>query len=677
MAQANLVSIIDKFSSHLITLRDDHTRLGNLIMGDSLTTVMGPAANAGVKDVNLIVATIRANTVLQAMTAHSGNQEQLFAWIADSIKVNALDAGRAAVERATTEAKDKYVEQLKTLNARNETTLVALEAAAKMLLSGAEAKANIITRKREEAEARFVTSIELVKLKIALITSLDKRQETMSTDLDKVTGDPNVESEDMYRRVSQISSGQKAMANQKEIAVQCMVNHFGDQTSITKSAKTDLVSLKIPDDIEQGKGKELMTNFEMYIIGRSEQFYALMPYLQRVLGDYDHTTGACFKPPCMKESIADIPEEIRGTYTSQSKTLYGAIMNKLSENVSCLVKATFEYGIDDKPALCAEHDGPNLLFALICMFRPCNVEYTEQLESLFIDAHNQFQGTDPRAIIKTLREPLIEAQTLQMAFKWKQSGKRIVDLLVHNDHNMANALIAFKKLDVADKDCTAQLDKLFAAVEAQCKRNDKHDEKVNAFSLRTQSQDQTESTKKDSRDTSKIKCRFGERCRRWPDCAYMHSDKEGNAPDSTNKGGRKEGGKGGKGGKAKAELEKCMGVGCPDKATKRKKVCTTCYMKACEEGEIKLKDGTIFTGSNPRHDSAVGILTKSKMHDLKKAFAAIVGENESSDDDEEAPTGVGGPACSANAKRKRADVATGDATKRIKEFAEGLGIQFN
>jgi hypothetical protein len=171
MAQANLVSIIAKFSSHLITLRDDHTRLGNLIMGDSLTTVMGPAANAGVKDVTLIVATLRANTVLQAMTAHSGNQEQLFAWTADSIKINTMDAGRAAVERATAEAKDKCVEQLKTLNARNETTLVALEAAVKMLLSGAEAKANIITRKREEAEARFVTSIELVKHKIALITT--------------------------------------------------------------------------------------------------------------------------------------------------------------------------------------------------------------------------------------------------------------------------------------------------------------------------------------------------------------------------------------------------------------------------------------------------------------------------------------------------------------------------
>jgi ATP-dependent protease HslVU (ClpYQ) peptidase subunit len=673
MALNNLDSSIAAFRASLITLRDDHTRLGNLLSGDSLTTVMGPAANAGVKEATLIVATLRANAVLQAMTKDSGNQEQLFAWLADAIQETQRDAGKAAVEKATDVAKAQYVEQLNTLNARNETTVVALEAASKMLLSGAEAKANIITRKREEAEARYVTSLELVKLKITLITKLDKRQESMSADLDAVSGDPDVDSEDMYRRVAQISNGQKAMANQKEIAVQCMVNHFGDQTTLTKSAKTDLVSLKIPEDIEQGKGTELMTNFEMYIIGRSEQFYALMPYLQRVLEDYDHATGACYKPPCLKESIVDIPEAIRGTYASQSKALYGAIMNKLSESVSCLVKATFEYGIDEKPTLCAEHDGPNLLFALICMFRPCNVEYTEQLESLFIDAHNKFPGADPRDVIKALRGPLIEAQNLQMAFKWRQSGKRIVDQLVHNDHNMTEALKAFKKLDVADKDSTAQLDKLFAAVEAQCKRNDKHDGKASAFSTRLLSHGEPDTAGKPARDTSKVKCRFGAGCTRWPGCGYMHSEDEVRSLERLGKGSRtNNGGKGGKGRKASGEM--CMAVGCPDKASKRKKVCTTCYMKACEEGEIKLNDGTVFTGSNPRHEQTVGILTKGKMQDLKKAFAAIVGEDESSDDDD-APTGVGGPACSA--KRKRAAVATQDATKRIKDFAEGLGIKFN
>jgi hypothetical protein len=88
--------------------------------------------------------------------------------------------------------------------------------------------------------------------------------------------------------------------------------------------------------------------------------------------------------------------------------------------------------------------------------------------------------------------------------------------------------------------------------------------------------------------------------------------------------------------------------------------------------QITLIDGTVFTGSNPKHESAVGIITKSKMQDLKKAFAAII-EDESSDEDD-APTGVGGPACSA--KRKRAAAANEDSMKRVKDFAEGIGITF-
>jgi hypothetical protein len=673
MAQVNLNSIIADYASTLITLRDDQARLKALLDGDSLTTVMGPAANAGVKEATVIVAGLRANAVFHAMTKDSPNQEQLFAWLAKAIQDVMLDTGKATVAKVIADVNTEYVERIKSLNNRTETTMGKLEAASKLLLSGAEAKANIITRKREEAQARFVASLELVKTKVALINTLDGRLEIMSVDLEKVSADPKVELEDMYRRVGQISNGQKAMTNQKEIAVQSMVNHFGDQTALSKSAKTDLVSLKIPEDMEQGKGKELMTNFEMYIIGRSEQYYALMPYLQRVLEDYDHTTGACFKPPCMREAILDIHEDIRDAYTSQSKNLYGAIMSKLSDSVSCLVKASFQYGTDDKSALCAEHDGPNLLFALICMFRPCNVEYTEQLESLFIDAHNKFRGNDARETIKALREPLIEAQTLQMAFKWSQSGKRIVDLLVHNDHNMGDALAAFKKLDVADKDCTAQLDKLFAAVEAQCNRTDKQNGKVTAFSMRLHSHGEPEATRPDTRDQTK--CHFGDRCRRFPtgECPFKHDEKEGNTSERLGKGGRQNdhANKRGKGGK----LNKCKGAGCPDNASKGKAVCTTCFFKACE-GDIKLKDGSVFQGSR-KHDTTVGILTKGKIQDLKKAFAAIVGDEESSDD-EDAPVGVGGPACSAGDKRKRAALAaTEQSIKRVKDFAEELGIKFN
>jgi hypothetical protein len=96
MAQANLVSVIAKHNSLLITLRDDHTRLGNLLKGDSLATVMGPAVDAGVKESTAIADSLRASAVLQAMTKDMGNQEQLFVWLAEAIQGTMRDTGHRA-----------------------------------------------------------------------------------------------------------------------------------------------------------------------------------------------------------------------------------------------------------------------------------------------------------------------------------------------------------------------------------------------------------------------------------------------------------------------------------------------------------------------------------------------------------------------------------------------------
>jgi hypothetical protein len=420
-------------------------------------------------------------------------------------------AAKSVVTAAQAQVDKNVLATMKSLTDKAQATVTQIEAASKKLLAGAEAKANIITRKRQEAQDNFTSNVEMIKEKTGLITKLDKRLEQMTADLNRVSTDPDIETEDMYKRITQISNGQRALTNQKEIAKQqnLMVSHFGDQGLAGKTK--ELISLVIPEDMEDGKGKEMMANFESYINGRAEHYFALMPYLLRVLEDYDHATGACFKPPCIVEKFNELPEEIRSSYINQSKTLYVyvAITAKLSDQIKALTRATFEYGINDTATRCVENDGPNLLFALICMFRPCNAEYTEELESKFIDAHHAFQGADPRDVIKELRGPLLEAQNLQIPLKWKQCGKRIVDILIHNDHNMQDALKGFKKIEVAEKDCTAELDKLFAAVEAQCKRNDKHNAgsegKMSAFSMKIKSKDndRAEGHKKEARETGK------------------------------------------------------------------------------------------------------------------------------------------------------------------------------
>jgi predicted transcriptional regulator len=660
MADANLTSTIAEHRTLMITLRDDIGRGNHLLSGDHLTTVMGPAVQAGVKEVSVILADLRNNALLGTMTQACADQGAIQVLMAQLIQEAARNAGKAAIKQAHSYVEKEVLETLKNLGAKTTSTVTKIEASAKLLLAGAEAKANIISRKRQEVADRYVKDLALVREKVDLVNKLDRRLNEMTADLSRVSTDLNIESGEMYKQIGQIAQGQKAMENQKTIAIHTLVQHFGDQTN--SGQKPELVTLKIPEDMEEGKGKELMANFEIYLNGRVEKFYALMPYLSRMLQDYDHATGACFKPPCIQEKIEDIPEEIRSVYTSQSRTLYVAITAKLSDSVKSLTRATFDYGVDDKQALCMEHDGPNLLFALICMFRPCNVEYTEELESTFVDCHMEFKGADPRAVIKELRGPLQEAPNLQIPIKWNQTGKRIVDRLVHNDHNMKDALKGFKNLEVADKDTTAQLDKLFAAVETQCRRNDKQEGKSSAYSVKTMKRTTTKgavaSAKKEERPprsgNMNRECRFGDRCNQYPNCGYLHSKPKGTP----------------------APPGKCGGEGCSQKASgSGKTLCTNCFMKVCENGEVQLKDGTTFKLNTKNREHSL----KAQVKELKKACAAIkAGEDDkevSEDEDDEAPVGVGGPACSLKRKRANTAKASDEAAKRVKEFAESLGIE--
>jgi hypothetical protein len=354
MSDAALNQTIAEHQALQITLRDDLNRIGSVLSGDSLTTVMGPAFQAGVMDPAVTLASLGANNVLLATIDTLANKGALLALIAQMVQRVTTAAGKAAVEEAKNQVITQILGPMKAFAQQAATTVTRLEAASKKLLAGAEAKANVITRKRQQAQNNFLNSLELIKEKHTLICNLEVRLDQMSNDLNQASTDANTDQEEMYKRIAHISNAQKALANQKEIAKQQMIAHFGDQTGTGKSTK-ELITLTIPENIEEGKGKELMANFENYINGRAEQFYALMPYLMRVLEDYDHATGACFKPPCTEDKMDEIPEAIRVNYTSQSKTLYVAIMAKLSDSVKSLTKATFEYGIGDTPVRCAEN----------------------------------------------------------------------------------------------------------------------------------------------------------------------------------------------------------------------------------------------------------------------------------------------------------------------------------
>jgi phosphopantothenate synthetase len=201
----DLTATINEYKSLLITLRDDLSRFGNLLDGDHLTTVMGPAAKAGVKESTEYLAEVKDNALLGTMTQAHGNQEAIQHLVAELMRGSAGKAAKRAVATAKIAVSQGVIATMDNIAAQAGATVTKIEATAKLLLAGAEAKANVITRKRQQAEDRFVKSVALVSEKVKLVNNLDKRLEEMSNDLNKTSADATIPTGEMYKQIGQIS----------------------------------------------------------------------------------------------------------------------------------------------------------------------------------------------------------------------------------------------------------------------------------------------------------------------------------------------------------------------------------------------------------------------------------------------------------------------------------------
>jgi hypothetical protein len=673
------------YKSILIELRDDVQRLKGSSTIASLATVMGPAVQAGMQETSALEAKLQGDTMLTQLLA---DQSPLLYNRVIELTQEHCETDRIRVlANATALADEGFVQPQSSMVAKTELTVNKLEAKSKELLNEAEAKANIISRKRADILSVFDSSMLVVTEQSKRIQAFDNKMAELATELAANMSSEHLSTDEMCTQILKISTAQKAFGSQKEIALKAIMEHFGEAMTLGRSKSTDLVALTIPENIEAGKGTALMENLTLYLAGRSDHYYALMPYVQRILSDYDPISGMCYKPPDIHEGISDIPVEIRGAYAAQAKTLYNMLISKLTANVKRLVKSTFQYGVNEESALCSEYDGPMALFALICMFRPCTLEYTEKIESALYDAHKGFNGQNLRKHIKSLRAVLLEAQELAIELKWKQSGKPIVDIMTHKDHNMSDALSAFKNAVISDKNSLAQLDKLFAAIESQCKRDEQHDDKHGG---NTKKHANSAYGKGAPDSGMRGECRFGARCTR-DNCFFTHPGTE----ISTSKGkgdGKKDKGKGKGNCKAKGCSKPC---GEPNHLGVAKSVCKDCFKLAISDRDkgVMLKDGTHFKApplSNQKNDSVN--LSKGQKKTFKKALQAYADSAKNDADDQEFEEWDGdmtqtedkpGPLSSKRRVKYEADTKTHDGAKKpkgdsqIKAFAAAMGFKLH
>ena len=203
-----------------------------------------------------------------------------------------------------------------------------------------------------------------------------------------------------------------------------------------------------------------------YTKKESDRFGFSMAELNRVFNDYDPKTQSFYKPIAIPAEISKIAATSRDFYTADARALYDDVYNELTVSIKNQVQGDINYGFGAKKLTVrvTDGDGPTLVFALICLFRPC-VGVEEDIETLFYQAYKAFKNVNnPMEVISELRAPLVEATELHTEFKWSQSGAKIVEVLCHNDHNMSEALEDFKELTPPDSTVTELLQNLFAAI---------------------------------------------------------------------------------------------------------------------------------------------------------------------------------------------------------------------
>ncbi len=328
-----------------------------------------------------------------------------------------------------------------------------------------------VSEARKQAIERFSQQTQAVESLLAQTENQNIKIKASDLTLKSLeTGaEPTTEQQE---RISALLKRRREAVEQKNYLQQELIEIF-ESSLRRKKSSGDLVDLEIPKDLQSGKGQQLIENMRAYLKGRADQYYAILPYLHRVMDDFDPATGTFWEPPARRGGFEHggynaINSHTRQIYAEQASQLYYVITHKIPAEVKSRIRSTYKYGIhEQKQNRCEEADGPAALFALLSLYKPIKATHRDQLTEEFNTAWTHFTKGDPVKKIKHLRPKLVEATQLGMHLNWSTTGKKIVQVLSQNDHVMAQEIKRFEKGPAQPEEANQHLQDLFAAIEAE------------------------------------------------------------------------------------------------------------------------------------------------------------------------------------------------------------------
>ena len=626
---------------------------------DDLTTVMGPGSAEGAQTASQLLKEIEKTF---GTARNTGKDDK---WLQKELSAKLKSMITAERREAIDETGRNLTKHIKDTVASNKTTTQdAVKACQDKLAELDKTQGTVVlstsSKARQLAIDKFDKSTSLIVGVAKQTATYDTTILSISEQLIKIYAEEDPTSESIGKEITRLQTLRKNVEDERQHLSKSILQHFDE--SIATGTKKSTIELKIPTNIQHGKGQELIDNVEAYLRNRAGEYYAILPHLHRTVHDFDHETGTYYKPPDKNDYYITIDESYRAAYAEQAETLYLRLKTLTPADIMNRICSTYKYGMHEQSETkCAEGDGPSAYFGLVSLFKPARANHRDELIDTFNNAYLHFQKGDPKRKVQHLRPKLVDAIQLGVELSWSTTGKKIVQILSRLDHVMGRKIDKYENGPAHPRDTNTYLDELFATIEAECDASARisHDTK-------SDTKWQTQAHNATATDLSNKDCRFGADCYRQ-NCTFSHPDRHGpmrsthsqrqrqgkgggkgggkGSSKGGGKGGSKGDGKGRKGGKGGKGQHTCKAQGCHQRAPAPDRLCTTCFKTMLSSnGSVICKDGSeankyLQSTSNDTKKQLYGF-SAEQMEGIKMIKQALSADREEIDEDRPAPASV-------------------------------------
>ena len=435
--------------------------------------------------------------------------------------------------------------------------------------------------KREAAQTLYEKQTKFLAEKLLCINT-NRKHLTEAREL-RMTLTQNVEFEalindaDLSAKVARCDSTISTLTQNIQSLSKELVAEFNNGVYPTSEHKR--VDLNIPTDIlEKSRGQWVRQEIPAWFRNHANELYPVIPYVNRIINDYDPLTGEYWKPPTLTEAEDKIPQAYREEWEKANRSLATKLINSMSNGMLTKITSSYEYGSNqDKTARADHEDGLSLVFAIVTLSSPNTTEYRDDIDRKMHSCADLAASGNPTDFVKTVRGLLAEAVRLNLPVKW-HVAKQIINHL-----SSRNALFA-RDLGPSAASCTNQDDSAeqFDALLTKIENTNTQIKNVNGDAWWV-SNPRAHNAKAYTGKPEEI-CRFGKDCRNKSNglCNRDHSKK------GKGKGAGK--GKDGKGatktfsGKNSKERGECVGKDCPKEKSPNGDLCGDCWTKAKADG---------------------------------------------------------------------------------------------